>query len=192
MLTVDDFVPVTKHPFGMLEGYQNASEKESTLAFILSKVLEAGDLNAVVKTNSNHPDMVGCGLLIEVREGEYRLSKKAVGLLYSVWKGDKLMEQQGWEEQKGSYYKWDDENLNASLIHHIPEHDGHPYERYSVQIHTSDGGLVVIGYIRIEHFDADVAQSLADLALSENQTYDWWIANATEWWMQHNIDSLSL
>jgi len=85
MLTVDDFGPITKHPFNMLEGYQNASEKENTLAFILSKALEIGSLNAVVKTNSNYPDMVGCGLLIEVREGEYRLSRKAIGLLYSVY-----------------------------------------------------------------------------------------------------------
>jgi hypothetical protein len=85
MLTANDFGPVTQHPYGMLEGHLNAFEKECTLAFILSEALEAGDLNAVVKTSPNHPDMVSCGLLIEVREREYRLSKKAIGLLYSVY-----------------------------------------------------------------------------------------------------------
>ena len=85
MLTANDFGPVTQHPYGMLEGYQNASEKESTLAFILSEALKAGDLNTAVNTTHNHPDMVGYGLLIEVSEREYRLSKKAIGLLYSVY-----------------------------------------------------------------------------------------------------------
>ena len=101
-----------------------------------------------------------------------------------------------WELNNGSYYKWQDtrgehKDLVASLIHHGPEDGVNPH-KWSVQIHPVDGGIVVVGYIRELHFDEDVAQALADLALAQNQTYDWWMVNGAKWWTEHNVNSISL
>jgi hypothetical protein len=92
MLEISDFVEPKSHPFGMLEGYTNASEKEDTLAWILAKSIEMGGFGPVV-TNWDHTDMVNDGLLIHLRDKEYTLTKKAKGLLYSVY----YKEEEEWE-----------------------------------------------------------------------------------------------
>jgi hypothetical protein len=84
MLEVEDFDNPKEHPFGMLQGYVNASEKEDTLAWILAKSIEMGGFGPVV-CNWDHTDMVNDGLLIHLKDKEYTLTKKAKGLLYSIY-----------------------------------------------------------------------------------------------------------
>jgi hypothetical protein len=85
MLTVADFNPVDMHPYGILEGHLYAFEKEQMLAFMLNKALEAGDLYIVVPTSNDHSQMVDYDLLEKVSERHYRLTTKAIGLLYSFY-----------------------------------------------------------------------------------------------------------
>lgn len=70
-------------PYGMLGTSANAYQKEQLLAWFLSKCIEAGAFGTV-KTKYTHPTMVEDGLLEEV-EGGYKLTIKAIGLLYSVY-----------------------------------------------------------------------------------------------------------
>jgi len=116
-----------------------------------------------------------------------------------------------WELNKGSWYKWETENkegyelvakdgiaedihwgnrheLVASLINHGP-HDDINLNKWGVQIHPADGGLVVIGYIHQDAFDSISAQAIADAALHENKDYEWWVANATEWFMKNTVSA---
>jgi len=90
-----------------------------------------------------------------------------------------------WQEQHRCYYKWDGEELTASLQHHTPERDNHPYERYGVQIHASDGGLVVIGYIAAEEFDPVLGKAICDMALAKEKDFDWWMENRFAWWVDN-------
>ena len=89
----------------------------------------------------------------------------------------------GWQLNNKSYYKWSEENeeLFASIIYHN-EHDGAHQNQYGVQIHPTDGGIVVIGYINKQDFNPDSTKLIADRALAEQKTYDWWIKNYKEWW----------
>lgn len=82
-MNINQFNKPTEHPYGMLSGYQNASEKEALLAFILAKCIDAGDF-IPVKIKYNHNTMVEDGLLAEDSDG-YRLTKLSIGLLYSVY-----------------------------------------------------------------------------------------------------------
>jgi hypothetical protein len=84
LMDIKLFDTPSKHPYGMLEGYKNASEKESVLAVILTKCIEAGVFVAV-ETVHSHPSMVEDGLLKEVGECKYTLTTKAMGLLFSVY-----------------------------------------------------------------------------------------------------------
>jgi len=77
-----DFVKPTVHPYGMLSGYTDASEKESFLVWMLIKCIEVGEFMAI-NTTHEHPDMVKLDLLEKVGEKEYKLTKKSIGLLYS-------------------------------------------------------------------------------------------------------------
>ena len=86
-MNINDFNPVTKHPFGTLQGYRNACEKESVLAFILRECQRQKKFD-VVWTNHNHPTMVSDGLLEKVEDKKYKLTTKAIGLLYSVYGKD--------------------------------------------------------------------------------------------------------
>lgn len=70
-----------KHPFDMLRGYTNASEKEQVLTWILQQCIDAGEWIAV-KTTHSHFTMVDDGLLTLVGERMYALTEKAKGLLY--------------------------------------------------------------------------------------------------------------
>ena len=47
MISIDNFVEPKQHPFGMLAGYTNASEKESTLAMALVQCVIGGGWMAV-------------------------------------------------------------------------------------------------------------------------------------------------
>lgn len=86
-LKIQDFKEPTEHPFGMLDGYQRAFEKESVLMLILLANVKAGKFEPV-KTRYTHPTMVEDGLLEEIGGG-YFLTPKAIGLLYSVYhRGD--------------------------------------------------------------------------------------------------------
>lgn len=92
-----------------------------------------------------------------------------------------------WETYTESHYLWDDGELVASLQHLTPERDNHPHERWAVQIHTTDGGIVTPGYISAIDFKARGAHHLAELALAENQPYDWWMENGATWWESNKI-----
>ena len=81
-MNITDFEEPKAHPFDLLHGYNNAYEKEGMLAFLLSKCIQAGKFKAV-ETIHSHPTMVDDGLLEQVGERKYKLTKKAIGLLYS-------------------------------------------------------------------------------------------------------------
>lgn len=83
-MDIKSFVKPEEHPGGICRGYDNAYEKESVLAFILSQCVEAGGFGPV-ETKYAHPTMVSDGLLEEVSERRYKLTKKSIGLLYGVY-----------------------------------------------------------------------------------------------------------
>lgn len=84
-MNTDNFESPNKHPYGMLDGYNHAYEKESLLAYMLVKCLQEQDLYAQIKLNYNHPDMVNEGLLTDCGDNFYQLTKKSISLLYAVY-----------------------------------------------------------------------------------------------------------
>lgn len=84
-----DFHKPDQHPFGMLEGYKQGYEKESVLYFIFKNCWLHDDLNHACATQYDHPTMVEDGLLekldTDYHDNVYRLTTKAIGLLYSVY-----------------------------------------------------------------------------------------------------------
>ena len=82
-LTIDDFVKPEAHPYGLLEGYRQAFEKENVLAIALKKCIELNAINATFETIHNHPTMVNDGLLTKVSDRRYCLTRKSIGLLFS-------------------------------------------------------------------------------------------------------------
>lgn len=83
-MDINQFEKPSANPWGMLENYTNASQKESVLVFILTKCIEAGEF-VPIETKHSHPTMVKDGLLEEVDERRYKLTKKAIGLLYGYY-----------------------------------------------------------------------------------------------------------
>ena len=83
-MTVNDFNKPDAHPWGMLEAFTNASQKERMLVFILTKCIEAGDWIPVA-SKFEHDSMVSDGLLEQVEEKTYSLTVKAKGLLYAFY-----------------------------------------------------------------------------------------------------------
>jgi len=84
-MNIDNFETPNKHPYGMLDGYNHAYEKERNLVYMLIKCLQEQDIYAKIKFNCNHSDMVNEGLLTDCGDNVYQLTKKSVGLLYSVY-----------------------------------------------------------------------------------------------------------
>lgn len=85
MLEPQDFKNSDLHPYGMLKGYSNASEKESLLAWMLSQCIKAGDWVAI-PCKYSHDALVSDGLLLETEQARcYRLSEKAKGYLYAFY-----------------------------------------------------------------------------------------------------------
>ncbi len=84
-MRVELFNTPDRHPYGMLEGYKNAAEKESVLALILKKCIEVSSLTNPVITVHLHPAMVEDGLLEEAGDRQYKLTKKAIGLLWAYY-----------------------------------------------------------------------------------------------------------
>ena len=73
----------TSHPYSMLEGYKNAFEQESTLAWMLIKCIEAGKF---IPIKLNKPfDMIQAGLVKEVDGGCYELTDKALRILWAEY-----------------------------------------------------------------------------------------------------------
>jgi hypothetical protein len=83
-MNISDFNMPTTHPFGMCTGYDNANEKEHMLSVILSRCVQAGAF-IPVETKYSHPTMVTDGLLKEVGERTYELTRKAKGMLYAYY-----------------------------------------------------------------------------------------------------------
>jgi len=83
-VNISEFRRPESVPIGLLEGYRHAFEKETVLAIILGKCIEAGGFVAV-ETKHDHPKMVEDGLLEKVGDREYKLTKKAIGLLYGEY-----------------------------------------------------------------------------------------------------------
>lgn len=83
-MNINDFTKPKDHPYGMLDGYTNAYQKESVLAIILKKCIDVGDFVAI-ETSHSHPTMVNDGLLEKTTDRKYKLTKKAIGLLYSQY-----------------------------------------------------------------------------------------------------------
>lgn len=86
-LTIKDFKEPNEHPFGMLKEFDNASEKERLLVFMLCQCIKADDIDAVVNTKFTHPTMVADGLLIKVDNDDfkYKLSDKSKEKLYGFF-----------------------------------------------------------------------------------------------------------
>ncbi len=84
IMKITDFEKPTKHPYSMLEKYQNAHEKEEILAYMLNRSIEQGSFEPI-KLKYEHPTMVSDGLLEEKGEKVYKLTKKSIGLLYSIY-----------------------------------------------------------------------------------------------------------
>jgi len=80
----------------------------------------------------------------------------------------------------GSYYQCKNNELEASIIHHGKEDGVHP-NMYGLQIYTSDGGLICLGYIPEESFDIQPATAIVNAALAENKDFKWWMANGDIW-----------
>jgi len=83
-INVADFNKPDKHPYGMLGAFDNASEKENVLAFILTQCIEAGKW-IPFKMKYRHDSMVTDGLLEKIEDKTYELTTKAKGLLYSFY-----------------------------------------------------------------------------------------------------------
>lgn len=81
-MDIDLFNRPKEHPFGMLEGYKHALEKEVLLARILTTCVNAGSWE-IVETAFEHPTMVQDGLLEQHGPRQYSLTEKAKGLLYA-------------------------------------------------------------------------------------------------------------
>jgi hypothetical protein len=86
MLTVEDFEIPVEHPFGLLEGYKNVSEKEDVLAYVLTQNIIHKNFYDV-PCGDDHTSMILDGLLWRGNGGKnyYALTEKAKGLLYSVY-----------------------------------------------------------------------------------------------------------
>lgn len=96
-----------------------------------------------------------------------------------------------WEENNGSYYRWekgtlDNRNLVGSLIY-SDKNDGKYPDVWHIQIHTSDGGLIVINRVKNTEFIPRLAKAIVDMALKENQTFRWWATNRLKWWYEKTI-----
>ena len=85
---IDDFSDPKEHPYGILEGVDNANEKEKVLVIMLKKNMAAKTLFGSVKTKYKHPTMVEDGLIEECDDGGYRLTPKSVVILHSRYKKD--------------------------------------------------------------------------------------------------------
>lgn len=86
-LTIKDFKEPNEHPYGMLKGYSNASEKERMLVFMICQCINADDIDAVINTKNTHPTMVEDGLLIKIDNDDfkYKLSDKAKECLHKFF-----------------------------------------------------------------------------------------------------------
>jgi len=84
VLKITDFIMPNHHPFGMLEGYSNAYEKERWLATLLGKNILAKGFLPVEFPKDDDFGMVEDGLLKRV-EGGYVLTKISKGLLYAEY-----------------------------------------------------------------------------------------------------------
>jgi len=106
-MNINDFEKPKKHPFGMLEGYNHAYEKESVLTVILRKCIEINNFTAI-KTVHNHPTMVSDGLLEKIADRKYKLTKKSIGLLYSQYakKMNNVLIQYKGGGYDGCFWEW--------------------------------------------------------------------------------------
>lgn len=84
-MTINDFEMPKTHPFGMCSAYTNANRKEAMLVYMLAQCIEAGTLNCFVPTIYAHEDMVRDGLLESDGTKTYKLTKKAIWLLYAYY-----------------------------------------------------------------------------------------------------------
>jgi len=82
-MDITDFKKLEEHPWGVCKDFKYTYEKESVLRYMLNVCMDKGEFGPV-KTKYNHPTMVSDGLLEEVGDKEYLLTKKAIGLLYTV------------------------------------------------------------------------------------------------------------
>jgi hypothetical protein len=84
-MNCSDFTQPEDPPYGMLRGYSNQIEKEAILQMLLKHCLDEGDLSASIELQYYHPTMVMDGLLEKTGKNTYKLTKKSIGLLYSVY-----------------------------------------------------------------------------------------------------------
>jgi hypothetical protein len=84
-MTIRAFQMPTRDPFGMLSGYKDAAIKENVLRWFLGKCVQCGDFVSIA-CREDYSELVKDGLLQEKVRGEYRLTSKAISLLYPFYK----------------------------------------------------------------------------------------------------------
>lgn len=84
-MTIRAFRMPTSDPFGMLNGYENPAGKEKILRWFLERSVKVGEF-VTVSSRSDYSALVRDGLLQEKVKGEYRLTSKAISLLYPFYK----------------------------------------------------------------------------------------------------------
>ena len=86
MLKPSDYHKPDRHPFGMLAGQRlsHTSEAEWLLTWMLVQCQEKGSW-AIISTDYTHPGLVDAGLLEEVGDRQYRLTRLSRGLLYAYY-----------------------------------------------------------------------------------------------------------
>jgi hypothetical protein len=84
-MKITDFFLPERHPFGMLDGYEHAWKKETTLAQLLRRCIIERNEDFVVETMLSHDDLVEDGLLERLGENIYRITDTALQLLSAYY-----------------------------------------------------------------------------------------------------------
>lgn len=86
MYKIEDYTEPQEHPYKMLEDCSQAFEKEKMLVFMITKCIEANDIDHVVETKFNHPTMVTDGLMEVCGDAyHYKLTEKSKKLLFKYY-----------------------------------------------------------------------------------------------------------
>ncbi len=83
-MKITEFNKPEEHPWEMLDNYNDASEKENCLAWMLGVCIDKGQW-AAIEIGTQPIGLVEDGLLEQPYPGFYSLTPKAKGLLYGYY-----------------------------------------------------------------------------------------------------------
>jgi hypothetical protein len=84
-MQITDFNKPDRHPFGMMQGYKQAAEKEQILTWLLNQCVDAGEW---VTIGGECDALVADGFLTDHGDNIYCLTNKAKGYLYAYFGKD--------------------------------------------------------------------------------------------------------